>query len=352
MNAKKYSRLFPWCLFFRIIAPDHPMAGGFRGEVEVYHELYSSNWGLVETMGDGATVIASLAPNVPEYASLFVYEQGVKLEDDTPAAGMRIGIYLGQGGDGTIRFDNITDDGLKLLETAIDYGLGLLEGGGPPELLPGDADRDLDFDQLDLVSVQIAAKYLTGQAATWGEGDWNGAPGGSQDEPPAGDGQFNQLDIIASLGPGHYLTGPYAAINKGGVEGDGQPSIVYNAETGEVGVDAPAGTDLTSINIDSAAGVFTGNPADNLGGSFDNDADNNVFKATFGSSFGSLSFGNVAQAGLSEDFVAGDLTVVGSLAGGGDLGEVDLIYVPEPTTMLLLGLGLVGAFVMRRRKPR
>ena len=48
-----------------------------------------------------------------------------------------------------------------------------------------------------------------------------------------------------------------------------------------------------------------------------------------------IPFGNVAQAGLSEDFGAGDLTVVGSLAGGGDLGNVDLIYVPEPSTVAL-----------------
>jgi hypothetical protein len=75
-----------------------------------------------------------------------------------------------------------------------------------------------------------------------------------------------------------------------------------------------------------------------------------LFKATFGSSFGSLSFGNVTQAGLSEDHVANDLTVVGSLAAGGDLGEVDLIYVPEPLMMVLLGLGLVGALVMRPRR--
>ena len=50
-------------------------------------------------------------------------------------------------------------------------------------LQAGDADQDLDFDQLDLVAVQIAGKYLTGDAATWGEGDWNGAPGGSQGSP-------------------------------------------------------------------------------------------------------------------------------------------------------------------------
>ena len=36
---------------------------------------------------------------------------------------------------------------------------------------PGDADQDFDFDQLDLIQVQVAAKYLTGQPATWGEGD-------------------------------------------------------------------------------------------------------------------------------------------------------------------------------------
>ena len=47
-------------------------------------------------------------------------------------------------------------------------------GEAGPMLQPGDADEDLDFDQLDLVKVQIAAKYLTGQPANWSEGDWNG----------------------------------------------------------------------------------------------------------------------------------------------------------------------------------
>jgi hypothetical protein len=82
---------------------------------------------------------------------------------------------------------------------------------GAPQLQPGDADQDYDFDQLDLVRVQIAAKYLTGQAATWGEGDWNAAPGGEQGNPPTGNGLFDQADIIAALSAGKYLTGPYAA---------------------------------------------------------------------------------------------------------------------------------------------
>jgi hypothetical protein len=162
---------------------------------------------------------------------------------------------------------------------------------------------------------------------------------------------FDQLDIIAALNANVYLTGPYAAIQPGGDSGDERTSIVYNTATGELGVNAPASTELTSVNIDSAAAIFTGDAAMNLGGSFDNDTDNNIFKATFGSSFGSLSFGNVAQPGLSADFVLNDLTVIGSLAGGGDLGAVDLIFVPEPSAMTLgllatLGVALYG---VRRR---
>ena len=75
-------------------------------------------------------------------------------------------------------------------------------------LLPGDADRDFDFDQFDFVRVQQAAKYRTGQDATWGEGDWNGGPGGTFANPPAGDGVFDQLDIVSALQADAYLTGP------------------------------------------------------------------------------------------------------------------------------------------------
>ena len=60
----------------------------------------------------------------------------------------------------------------------------------------------------------------------------------------------------------------------------------------------------------------------------------------------------MAQAGLSEEFVLGDLTVVGSLAGGGDLGEVDLIYVPEPASGLLLAIALGMVLLSRVRSKR
>ena len=221
------------------------------------------------------------------------------------------------------------------------WGTITFEGLATP-LQAGDSDEDLDFDQLDLVSVQIAAKYLTGGAATWGEGDWDGAPGGQQGSPPAGDGLFNQRDIIAALAAGTYLTGPYGAIGGGGSQGDDQTSLVYTAGTGELSVDAPAGKELTSINITSAAGLFQGDKPAALDGAFDNFAADNVFKATFGGSFGSISFGTVLAADLTQDQLLNDLSAVGSLAGGGDLGEVDLVYIPEPSTFALICLSLLG----------
>jgi hypothetical protein len=308
---------------------------GFYAYLQSNPGIFGADLNTIQEI-DGAT-------GQPAGIDLDTDGDGLIDEPGDVAAAMQFSMDLAVGGSTSLAFDYI---GGSLSHAVFD----IVQDAKP--LHAGDADRDLDFDQLDLVQVQVAAKYLTGQTATWGEGDWNGAPGGNAHSPPTGDGQFNQLDIVAALGAGKYLTGPYAAVASGGSRGDGQTSIIYNPTTGELAVDAPAGTQLTSINIDSAAAIFTGQSAQNLGGSFDNDSDNNLFKATFGSSFGSLSFGNVAQAGLSEQFVRSDLTVVGSLAGGGALGEVDLIYVAEPSALVLALLSALGAVTWHRRHGR
>ena len=275
-------------------------------------------------------------------------------------------IFKGTFGDAfeSISFGNVARPNLTLdfLLGDLSAGGSLLGGGGLgmvdlvylgqalPQLMPGDADQDLNFDQLDIIQVATAAKYLTGQAATWGEGDWDGGPGGSPGNPPVGDSLFNQLDIIAALNGNTYLSGPYAAIQPAGARADSQTSLVYDSATGNLSVDAPAGFDLTSINIQSATAIFTESPAENLEGAFDNDTDDNIFKATFGGSFGSLSFGQVATPGLSRDFLLSDLTVQGSLAGGGALGDVDLIYIPEPAAISLLGIAVATIVVLASRK--
>jgi hypothetical protein len=80
-----------------------------------------------------------------------------------------------------------------------------------PALEAGDANEDLEFNFDDIFQVLARGKYETDQPATWGEGDWDGAPGGSPGNPPTGSGQFDFDDIFASLVTGNYETGPYAA---------------------------------------------------------------------------------------------------------------------------------------------
>ena len=60
-------------------------------------------------------------------------------------------------------------------------------------LTAGDANRDGQFDQLDIVEVLQGGKYNTGRRPAWSTGDWNL------------DGVFDQLDIVGSLQTGAYL---------------------------------------------------------------------------------------------------------------------------------------------------
>lgn len=149
--------------------------------------------------------------------------------DEPPGESIAIGHNYGYEGrfwDGEIDEVVVYNRAMSADEVAELFMKGIAVEG--TLLQAGDADQDLDFDQLDLVKVQIAAKYLTGQAATWGEGDWNGAPGGSAGNPPQGDGLFDQIDIIAALGTNLYMTGPQAALQPEGQRSDAQSSIVYN----------------------------------------------------------------------------------------------------------------------------
>ena len=103
-------------------------------------------------------------------------------------------------------FANLPDD----LESTV---VGQIEIGEQVSiaLQAGDADQDFDFDQFDIVRISQGGKYLSSQVATWGDGDFDGAPGGTPGSPPPGDGVFDQLDLIAALTAGTYQTGPYAS---------------------------------------------------------------------------------------------------------------------------------------------
>ena len=59
----------------------------------------------------------------------------------------------------------------------------------------GDSNYDGQFNSSDFVTVFGAAKYETGEAATWEQGDWNG------------DGLFNSTDFVAAFAGGGYEQG-------------------------------------------------------------------------------------------------------------------------------------------------
>ena len=67
----------------------------------------------------------------------------------------------------------------------------------------GDANRDWMFDQEDVAQILQAAKYLTGEPASWEEGDWNA------------DSVFDQSDIVAALQTGNYQSAPIYSKSSG-----------------------------------------------------------------------------------------------------------------------------------------
>ena len=88
---------------------------------------------------------------------------------------------------------------------------------------PGDANEDWEFGTEDITLVLGAAKYETGQPATWAEGDW--------DE----NGFFESGDIVLALGTGLYETGPYAEHASVSVNAVPEPSALALLALGLIG---------------------------------------------------------------------------------------------------------------------
>ena len=174
---------------------------------------------------------------------------------------------------------------------------------------PGDADMDRDFDQLDLIKVLVSAKYLTGEPATWGEGDWGGSdgPGGANE---VGDGVFNQKDIIAALTTGLYFTGPYAS------RAIGHPPAENTWPTVEASLIGPESStsscDARLYVSTCVEGVCRKRPADTRW-------------------YNGLPFDNLSVQGGSS------VTKVADYAAS---GEVDLVQLPEPAAWILLSMAI------------
>jgi hypothetical protein len=101
-----------------IVNPNHPLAAGLMGTVAVYKMPKSITWGKVAA---SAEVVATLPGDRPG-AAIYVYRKGTPLFDNTPAAGLRVTIFL-EDDDVTGTANLMTDDGLRLFDAAVKYSL-------------------------------------------------------------------------------------------------------------------------------------------------------------------------------------------------------------------------------------
>lgn len=209
---------------------------------------------------------------------------------------------------------------------------------GWEEAQPGDANRDREFNSLDFVATFQVGRYETGNVAGWSDGDWNG------------NGTFESGDLIEALQTGTYEQGPIPAIAATGEKVDGQVVVVYDPATGDIRIDTDNQL-LTSIQLTSKDQIFLQGMGIELDGIFDVDQPEKIFKLGV-DGFSDPHFGPIAPVGLTASYLESDLTLDGSMLGGGGLDNVSLLVVPEPNALVLFGIGLLGLRSSRRRARR
>ncbi len=134
---------------------------------------------------------------------------------------------------------------------------------------------------------------------------------------------------------------------------DGIITLVYDPADGNLSLDA-AGKELTAIEIKSAGNNFSNQLGARpliLNGLFDIYVPAKLFVLKpFPNQFGDTDFGKILPKGMTKDQIGADLTVSGALYPSGGLGTVDLMYVPEPSSLGLMAIGLAGLFGARRQR--
>lgn len=129
-------------MLLEIDEPDHPLAAGLSGEVEIYEDLQG-----ITQLGDPQAPDLEVVASTLGVPAIAVLEAGAEGLDGTPSPGQRIAIFAHDVGSG----DLYTEAGLALLDAAVEYALS------STVTTPGDynSNGELDAEDLDLQAAAI-----------------------------------------------------------------------------------------------------------------------------------------------------------------------------------------------------
>ena len=221
-----------------------------------------------------------------------------------------------------------------------------VEGGGNVDTC-GDFDRDGDIDAADRTIQTVG---------------WTGAMA-----PGTGGAVFTDGDCDADgdvdTADQTGLIGNWTGAMAGGLEDDGDVDLIYDPESGNVTLDASdaaSGVVLSFVlgtgqdnmrsenfvqSADGSAGPFI-----DVGTNTDATAFQIGQTDPLGQGAGpTIDLGDILPAGMDQAGLSEYLTLAQYASALGAGGELDLIVVPEPSTLALILFGLVG-LAMRRRK--
>ncbi|MCA9199376.1 MAG: PEP-CTERM sorting domain-containing protein [Planctomycetales bacterium] len=141
-----------------------------------------------------------------------------------------------------------------------------------------------------------------------------------------------------------------AQISTAGKTGDGVFSIAYYPETGGLVMENDGTAAVTTFELVASEELFVvdNKPTALLGGLFDVFTGVKLFKLD-PAGYSDLDWGPVLKPGLTADELGAKLKLSGSHLGGGALAG-DLRVVPEPSSMVMIALGLLGLVSIRRKR--
>lgn len=216
-------------------------------------------------------------------------------------------------------------------------------------LQAGDANQDLYIDQADFIQAFESGKYFKDEPATWSEGDWNGAPGGTVGQPPVGDGHFD-LGDIANVNTRLYRNGAYDLTAGQAVDSleplvagnVGELSLRYNQLQRLLTIDTHS-RPLSTFHLSSAKGIFTSHHAgavDSLGELFGVSTAHDVFAINAREGIQSITI-RLNERYTREELLA-DLRVDGTWK---DARETRIEYDPATGTLVVANqTGSLSAF--------